>query len=309
MRRLARALGGGGLVLACVAASPGTARAQAPTQQGWWTASNPGSAQGLPEPPAPPDVPADGLLIEGGNGSAQGAQNAGPNAYAALVYQLAPGSSVGKLVLSVAPLSATTPGTMLQLCALKNSVFFPRQGGPIAQGPEFDCSRNVTAQPSADGSSYSFDVSGLVVDDALAVAVLPTSVTDRVVLSAPGASSLAVQQAAGGTTYDDDPAPGPSFGSAAAALPPAGSSLDGAGTALPPSVTRLDPTVASTVTQGAAQGSGAQQQAAPTQLSAAGRSTEGASPILVAALLAAACVGWALWTAAGRAAVRRCIPE
>ena len=46
--------------------APSAAHADGPAATGWWTATNPGSVLGSPTPPPPPDVPADGLLIEGG---------------------------------------------------------------------------------------------------------------------------------------------------------------------------------------------------------------------------------------------------
>lgn len=305
MRRLSGALLGIGLAVTSLAAWAGAASAQAPTQQGWWTATNPGSMQGLPGPPAPPDVPADGLLVEGGTSSTPGAQNSAPTAYAALAYPLAPGSTVGKLTLPVAPASASTPNATLQLCPLKSSGFFPQQGGPIAEGPAFDCSRNVAAEPSADGTTYAFDAATLVVDDVLAVAVLPTSPTDRVVLSAPGAAALVVQPPVGSTPSGDDLSPG-------SGPPATGSSGVGSGTAVAPTpATALGPEIAPTPAPApeiaptpppvVAQ---EQPQTAVTQLAAAE-----SSPARVAALIAAAFVGWALWAAAGRAAVRRCIPR
>ena len=42
-----------GLAIASLGASTGTAHAQAPAQQGWWTATNPGNVGGLSEAPAP----------------------------------------------------------------------------------------------------------------------------------------------------------------------------------------------------------------------------------------------------------------
>ena len=77
------------------------ARADAPRDQGWWAVTN-------PLPPLP-DVPARGLLVQGGGGGA-------PTAVAAVLYELGPGTSVGNLTLGVAPNSLTTPKATLQLC-------------------------------------------------------------------------------------------------------------------------------------------------------------------------------------------------
>jgi len=160
------------------------AGADAPRDQGWWTVTNPG---GLPTaPPAPPDVPAKGLLVQGGGGGA-------PTAFAAVLYELTPGSTAGTLTLTLAPNSAMTPSTTLQLCSLLQPINHPDQGGPMSDAPPYDCAHKVTAAPAPDGK-YQFDASGLVSNGLVAVAILPTGPVDRVVLSAPDANSLATEQ-------------------------------------------------------------------------------------------------------------------
>lgn len=285
------------------AAAPATA--QGPAQQGWWTAANPGSAQGLPSPPAPPDVPANGLLIEGGPSSSKGTNDAGPTAYAAVVYELPSSSTVGKLTLAVAQGSATTPTAILQLCPLTTAAFFPSQGGPIAEGPQFYCSKQVSSAVSADGTIYAFDVAALVVDDVLAVAVLPTSATDRVVLNAPNAGSLAVQQSSIISPVTDEPSPpvDPSSADDVATV----ESPVATGTAIVPQQAAADPVLGPTP-QVVSHDRAWAPQTTDAELSPAAQSTSGPSPITVVVLVVAACLGWALWTAAGRAAVRRSIP-
>src|SRR5689334_22285649 len=112
MRRLARFVIVSGALLALVV-GPTAALAQAPLEQGWWTTGNPGSVEGSPTPPAPPDVPAKGLLVQGGSSSASGASNTGPTSYAGLVYLLPDGALLGPLTLNVASGSATTPNSTL----------------------------------------------------------------------------------------------------------------------------------------------------------------------------------------------------
>jgi hypothetical protein len=162
----------------------GPAAATAPRDQGWWTMTNP--------LPAPPDVPARGLVIQGG---ASGA----PTAFAAVLYELDPGTTAGKLTLAVAPNSLTTPSATLQVCPLLQPIVHPEQGGPMSDAPAYDCSRTVTAAPAANGN-YEFDASKVVTDRLLAVAILPSGPVDRVVLNQPDDNSLAVQQAPAATT-------------------------------------------------------------------------------------------------------------
>src|SRR5580704_7395485 len=95
-----------------VAVGANPAAAMAPSQQGWWTSLNAGSVPevGSLPAPTPPDVPAQGLLVEGPSNS--------PVAYAALVYYLPIGSTASTLTLTIAANSASTPGTTLELCPL-----------------------------------------------------------------------------------------------------------------------------------------------------------------------------------------------
>lgn len=171
---------GAGLALASTrTALP--AGASAPQNQGWWTSTNPGLTAAPAAPP--PDVPADGLLVEGG-------ANGSPTAFAAVQYDLASGSAPSVLTLAVAPNSATTPASTLEVCPLMGSIPLPEQGGPAADAPRYSCAHKVTSQPAADGKHYRFAVSSLLGQGTLAVAVLPTAPTDRVVFDKPDAGSL-----------------------------------------------------------------------------------------------------------------------
>jgi hypothetical protein len=70
-----------------------------------------------------------------------------------------------------------------------------QQGGPMTDAPSFDCTQHVTATPDPTTSTYVFQPGQLVRQGRLAVAILPTVTTDRVVLNHPGAGSLAVSHA------------------------------------------------------------------------------------------------------------------
>jgi hypothetical protein len=135
--------------------------------------------------PTPTDVPAKGLLVEGPPSK--------PVAYAGLVYNLPVGATASTLTLTVAANSVTTPKATLELCPLVNSVLNPAQGGPSTDAPPYSCTHSVSAAPNAAGSAYKFDVSQLVTNGSLAVAILPTTPTDRVVFDQPDGDSLAVQ--------------------------------------------------------------------------------------------------------------------
>ena len=155
--------------LATGPSQPGSAGAA--IQSGWWMA---------PVAVAP-DAPPDGIVVQGGAPEVL--------AYGAVGFSLTGDEVPESLLLRVAPDSASTPGATLALCLLTEP-FTPVQGGPMTDAPAYDCDRAVDAEPSDDGTTYTFEVATLVEDAALAVAILPTAATDRVVLSAPGPYSL-----------------------------------------------------------------------------------------------------------------------
>jgi hypothetical protein len=157
-------------------------------QSGWWSSS----------PVLAPDAPADGLVIQGGPDA-----NA-PTAYAAVAGVLAPATKATRLTLAVAPGSATTPNVTLSLCRLTEP-FAPAQGGASTDAPAYDCASKLTASVSSDGTSYSFDLASLAAGSELAVAVLPTAATDRVVLSRPGPSSIETADASSSESSGTEP--------------------------------------------------------------------------------------------------------
>jgi hypothetical protein len=184
--------------------------AEAPAQQGWWIATNPGTVPGLGigfPAVAPPDVPSNGLLVEGG------ASASSPVAYAGLIYQVPVGSAVGALTLDVASGSATTPDGTLELCQLVQPTLVPDEGGPMSDAPPYNCSKSVIGNPASSGAFYEFNVAPLVADGVLAVAILPTSSAERVVFDQPEAGSLAASAPAvtvpSGSTGNSGAAPTP----------------------------------------------------------------------------------------------------
>jgi len=306
------------IVLACAAvAGLGTspAGAAAPDQQGWWTTLNQGNVPevGKPAPaPTPPDVPAKGLLVQGSTPSspasaptaaAPAPTTSPPVAYAGLVYYLPIGATASTLTLTVAANSATTPMAKLELCPLVNPVLNPEQGGPSGDAPPYDCTHNVTAAPNTAGSAYQFGVSSLVTDGSLAVAILPTGPTDRVVLDQPDANSLAEQAAPAGAVPQAQSSPTantpisalgtpppealPTFGISPFA--PAPSPLPATGGAPAPAPTPANPAPAAA--------SPRSSSAIPVLGTLAG---DTASPLTVALVLVGLMGGAALWFMAGR---------
>ena len=213
---------------ALILAGP-SAHAASFVEAGWWTAAPVAAA---------PDAPADALVIQSGS-------NAGhPLAYAAIAYALAQHEVPRSLTLTVAKGSASTPNASLTLCPLTDA-FKPAQGGAMADAPHFDCTTKATASPSADGSSYEFDVGQLGANGAVALAILPAAATDRVVIARPAGDSLATDTTAAATSTA---APSVSTDAAPAATafdsitPVTGSSID---LAIPPAAAVAIPRVAS----------------------------------------------------------------
>jgi len=192
----------GALVVTAPAAS-----AEAPDQSGWWTSAPVAVA---------PDAPSDGLVVQGGQDTNQ------PTSFAAVSYALS-GATAEKLKLTVASGSASTPSATLALCPLSTSGFSPAQGGSSSDAPKFDCTNKVTAAPSSDGTTYTFDVASLVRSEALAVAIVPTTSTDRVVFQKPDDSSLQTSAAASSDFTSSDSS---SFTTPDASSPPSETSLD-----------------------------------------------------------------------------------
>lgn len=273
--------------------------ADAPTQQGWWTALSVTTPVGeTVTAPKPADVPANGLLIEGGPST--------PFAIAAVVYYMQEGATASTLSLPVAPNTGTTPNTTLQLCALTTASLRPEAGGPMSDAPGYSCAKKVTAQQS--NAKYRFDVSGLASNGAVAVAILPTASTDRVVLSQPDNNSLATS---GGGTGSVDTS-GPAFPSVDSSSPP-GSAAAGVGDSGIGGLS-VGPSI------GAAPNSqsGAAAVAAPGQRPPAAVGAQPATPLPAVASLAsspakplavilvifAVLLGGAAWSSAGHAAVQ-----
>ena len=188
MRRIAVV---GVLVATGWLATDRVATADAPVQQGWWNGATPLDVlldalqiPGLDVPlgqVSAVDVPADGLLVQGGT--------SGPAAYAAVVFDVGTASIEGPLRLEPNPLAVSVPGSQLTACPLDQTSFTPVQGGRRQDAPPYDCLGAVAATVEPDGT-YLVDVTTLRRDDRVAIAILPASPSARVVFQAPGDDAL-----------------------------------------------------------------------------------------------------------------------
>jgi hypothetical protein len=143
---------------------------------GWWTSAPVALA---------PDASPDQLVVQGGT------DPAAPVSYAAMAFELEEGELPSSVRLEVAPGSASTPNAVLTACPLSTTEFDAARGGPITDAPAHDCATSVTVEPEeGDIVTYVFDVSAFASSGILAIAVLPTAVSDRVVLAVPTTSSL-----------------------------------------------------------------------------------------------------------------------
>jgi hypothetical protein len=303
VRRLAAALAALSVSCLVFALVAGPAGAQTAPEQGWWTSITLGNGIN----PTATGVPTGDLLVES-------EVNSKPEAFAALAYQLPGGDVPGTLTLGIAPApAATTPDATLEICPLTSPVFTAADGGPSSAAPAYDCTSHVTAAPESSGSAYQFNVAGLESNGTLAVAILPTSATDRVVFSAPSDSSLTVSQPTAPSTPTTTLA-APTTQPGASALPPGsgatfpsvtGNSGSGSSTFVPSGgfSTGASPTPAVTPTTAPV----AQGAAAPGAHAANAQSlgsfasvTDNASAPAVALVLAGLSGGAALWAYAGR---------
>jgi hypothetical protein len=290
MVRVLRLALAGCVVAVSVAAFSGPAGAQSPRLQGWWASTNPG---GLPvAPPQPPDVPADGLLVQAGP--------SGPSAYAALTYDLESGATADALTLQLAPGALPSAPPTLALCALKQQSFSAQQGGPMGDAPAYDCNRTATA--TLDGASFTFKVAGLVSDGMLAVAVVPGDPSTRAVLAHPSQSSLTVTSGSAvvGTTVPpvSDPGSGTSTSGAGAAAPPALPGLTGTAAVTAPDAGAVPPDQVATgggqaPAVAAAPGATALTNTTPAAVTHTTGALRRVLLVLVVAVLASAAVAWA----------------
>lgn len=227
-------------LLAGPLATPG--HAEAPTAQGWWSIAH----QGV-QPPAPPDVPEDGLLVQGGAARpvAPGAPTPGgtpavaatTQALSALTFVLPAGAAVESLVLK---LVGDPPASTTAFACPVTGPYEAVQNGEYGKRPSFDCLTNAVPvlDPVAGTLTFGSDLTGIVRGRSLSFVLLPGE-ADRLVLQKPGATALVLRRSTGSSgpgTTPLNPGPPPPQGPAAsgrsvsAGPPPA----SGVGTSGPP---------------------------------------------------------------------------
>lgn len=157
--------------------SPTRSLAVDSAQSGWWTSA----------PVAAPDVPADGLLLQGGPTLDR------PVAFGAVRFALGADEQPGDLTLAVAANSGTTPSASLTVCPLTKA-FTTAQGGAMADAPTFDCTKKATATRSSDGQTFTVHAGAFAGSGAVALALLPSAVTDRIVFDKPDTASLSTSR-------------------------------------------------------------------------------------------------------------------
>lgn len=185
MRRIASAFAIGMIAVMLLPLAPRPGAAAEGVRQGWWTTGAAGGV--LPGTVLGPDVPSDGLLVQGG------ASDSSPAAFAALAVPVA-AKEPRTLVVHATTSSLSVSGSTIKACRLTSATFDPAQGGDISEAPDYDCTDPITASAGADGITYAFDVRRLVLDGVVAVALVPGTSTTRVVLAKPGDDVLLYAQ-------------------------------------------------------------------------------------------------------------------
>jgi hypothetical protein len=153
---------------AAVVSSRVPARAVQGIQSGYWWQGQPA---GAPLPP-PPNVPANGMWISG--------TEASPVAIAALRFQLNPDEATPVLTAKVntefppAQVSAAAnAGQVVVMACPATGAWQPAQAGAWSSKPQYDCAGAVNGTPSADGTTVSFDLGGVVVGGKIDVVLVP----------------------------------------------------------------------------------------------------------------------------------------
>ena len=217
-RRIALGAGLLGLIVSLALVAPAwKVAAEGPSSAGWWTSENPGAAVSPSELPVatpagggpagmPSDIPPNGLEVAS---DAQGVVS-----YAALGYYIggsgetgdSGGSVASSVTLQLAPNAVDLPNSQVVACPLKGAgLFTVAHGGPISQGPSYDCSNFVAGVMDPANGSVSFEVGKYVVNGYLGVAIVGTGST-RLVFSAPGTSTVKIRGNTAGADRGATPA-------------------------------------------------------------------------------------------------------
>ena len=286
MRPVGRRLGlGAATVVLAIAGGVHSAAADAPSQQGWWSAAGPAT------PAMAAGVPSDGLLVQGGPSADS------PNAFAGLSFTLADGATPGSLTLKLAPNGNTVPSSTIKVCRLSGP-FAPAQGGDAATAPHFDCTNAPTG--AVDGDHVTVDLSSFTGADEIDVALVPAATTDRVVLAKPDSGALTTT--GGSSSSADVAASSAPIDDTSSASSPSGFDTSASYAALPatdtPALAAPDvPTTPTTVAAATSAAPSEHLTAAP--VSSNSSSTSGAHGWVVALFLGGVAAAALLWMGAG----------
>ena len=168
-------------IAACIALGTVTSSALAASKlaHGWWWRPQTGLLGATVPPPA---VPEDGLAVE--------AAPDGPNAVAAVRYDLEADESKPALVLTV----ADSQGDVAIKACTATEFWQEAQAGPWDQAPPTDCAKGVDGKASADGKTWRWELKPLLRKRRLDVVLVPAPGAGRVTFNKPDDGSLKTQR-------------------------------------------------------------------------------------------------------------------
>lgn len=144
------------------------ARAVGGLQTGYWWQVQQAGAPSAP----PPNVPANGLWVSGSQAS--------PVAISAIRFDLGPDEATPVVTAKVNSAfppaqvsSAANAGQIVVMACPAMPGWTPAQAGAWSTRPQFNCAGAVNGTLSPDGTTISFDLGGLVVDNTVDVALVP----------------------------------------------------------------------------------------------------------------------------------------
>lgn len=148
----------------------GTASAHVLDGVGWWWRLQPG---GTPVPLPNPNVPQNGLMVEGAPDDPATPEPDGASAIAALAFTLDEGQAKPILTLTVVKDRSQTGVAPIILACQAGSPWTAGGAQPWATHPKPACTNPVQGQLSADGGSVTFDLTPLQFENKLNVILVP----------------------------------------------------------------------------------------------------------------------------------------
>ena len=156
-----RLLGAAAIVAALLVGLARPADAIPPSNAGWWWIVQSGAAP----VPAPPTVPGGGLMV--------GGTSSGPNAVAALRFELEADQGSPVLTLAVAENGDINGTEAVVLACPATSAWASTYAGPSAARPASSCAKSVKGVLSADAKTWTFNLTPLQVGNVVNVVLQP----------------------------------------------------------------------------------------------------------------------------------------